>query len=175
MMKHEDASEELRAVAMRAELARRISSHAPVEGRQTTEIPALSLSRRSAPSACMSAAYEPSLVVFVQGHKRINLGKASYLCDGSNFLLTSVDLPVVSQVVTASEDKPLLGMLLGLVIASAREMKDTSLKNLKDVRAYTQMAILGSIPLLENDFVVRRRRRLAWLGWTTACLAAATN
>jgi succinoglycan biosynthesis transport protein ExoP len=65
-----------------------------------------------------------------------------------------------------------LGLLLGLVIAGAREMKDTSLKNLKDVRAYTQMAILGSIPLLENDFVVRRRRRLAWLGWTTACLAA---
>lgn len=65
-----------------------------------------------------------------------------------------------------------LGLLLGIVIAGAREMKDTSLKNLKDVRAYTQMAILGSIPLLENDFVVRRRRRLAWLGWTTACLAA---
>ncbi len=66
-----------------------------------------------------------------------------------------------------------LGLLLGMVIAGAREMKDTSLKNLKDVRAYTQMAILGSVPLLENDFVVRRRRRLAWLGWTTACLAAA--
>jgi polysaccharide biosynthesis transport protein len=64
------------------------------------------------------------------------------------------------------------GLLLGIVIAGAREMKDTSLKNLKDVRAYTQMAILGSIPLLENDFVVRRRRRLAWLGWTTSCLAA---
>jgi polysaccharide chain length determinant protein (PEP-CTERM system associated) len=66
-----------------------------------------------------------------------------------------------------------IGLLLGIVIAAAREIKDTSLKNLKDVRAYTQMAILGSIPLLENDFVVRRRRRLAWLGWTTACLAAA--
>ena len=65
------------------------------------------------------------------------------------------------------------GLLLGIVIAGAREMKDTSLKNLKDVRAYTQLAILGSIPLLENDFVVRRRRRLAWLGWTTACLASA--
>jgi succinoglycan biosynthesis transport protein ExoP len=66
-----------------------------------------------------------------------------------------------------------VGLLLGFMIAGAREMKDTSLKNLKDVRAYTQMAILGSIPLLENDFVVRRRRRLAWLGWTTACLTAA--
>lgn len=65
-----------------------------------------------------------------------------------------------------------LGLLLGIVFAGAREMKDTALKNLKDVRAYTQMAILGSIPLLENDFVVRRRKRLAWLGWTTACLAA---
>ncbi|MBZ5601096.1 MAG: hypothetical protein LAO79_02195 [Acidobacteriia bacterium] len=65
-----------------------------------------------------------------------------------------------------------IGILLGVVIAGAREMKDTSLKNLKDVRAYTQMAILGSVPLLENDFVVRRRKRLAWLGWTTACLAA---
>jgi succinoglycan biosynthesis transport protein ExoP len=65
-----------------------------------------------------------------------------------------------------------VGLLLGVVIAGAREMKDTSLKNLKDVRAYTQMAILGSIPLLENDFVVRRRRRLSWLGWTTACMAA---
>lgn len=65
-----------------------------------------------------------------------------------------------------------LGLVLGLVLAGAREMKDTSLKNLKDVRAYTQMPILGSVPLLENDFVVRRRRRIAWLGWTVACLAA---
>ena len=68
-----------------------------------------------------------------------------------------------------------LGLLLGIVIAGAREMKDTALKNLKDVRAYTQMAILGSVPLLENDFVVRRRRRLSWLGWTTACLASAVT
>ena len=68
-----------------------------------------------------------------------------------------------------------LGLFLGIVIAAAREMKDTSLKNLKDVRAYTQMSILGSVPLLENDFVVRRRRRIAWLGWTTACLMAAVT
>jgi polysaccharide biosynthesis transport protein len=66
-----------------------------------------------------------------------------------------------------------IGLLIGFVFVGAREMKDTSLKNLKDVRAYTQMAILGSIPLLENDLVVRRRRRLAWLGWTTACLFSA--
>jgi polysaccharide chain length determinant protein (PEP-CTERM system associated) len=65
-----------------------------------------------------------------------------------------------------------LGLLIGFVLAAAREIKDTSLKNLKDVHAYTKVSVLGSVPLLENDFVVRRRRRLAWLGWTTACLAA---
>lgn len=65
-----------------------------------------------------------------------------------------------------------LGLLCGLVMAAGREMKDTSLKNLKDVHAYTKVSVLGSVPLLENDFVVRRRRRLGWLAWTTACLAA---
>jgi succinoglycan biosynthesis transport protein ExoP len=63
-----------------------------------------------------------------------------------------------------------VGLVLGLILAGAREVKNTSLKNLKDVRAYTQLPVLGSIPLLENDLVVRRRRRLAWLAWSTACL-----
>ncbi len=63
-----------------------------------------------------------------------------------------------------------IGLILGLCLAGAREMKDTALKNLKDVRAYTQLPVLGSIPLLENDLVVRRRKRLAWLAWSTACL-----
>jgi succinoglycan biosynthesis transport protein ExoP len=63
-----------------------------------------------------------------------------------------------------------IGLILGLCLAGAREVKDTALKNLKDVRAYTQLPVLGSIPLLENDIVVRRRKRLAWLAWSTACL-----
>ncbi len=63
-----------------------------------------------------------------------------------------------------------IGLVLGFVLAAAREVKNTSLKNLKDVRAYTQLQVLGSIPLLENDLVVRRRRRLGWLAWSTACL-----
>ena len=40
-----------------------------------------------------------------------------------------------------------MGFVIGLFLAGAREAKDTSLKNLKDVRAYTQLTILGSVPL----------------------------
>ncbi len=67
-----------------------------------------------------------------------------------------------------------IGLTVGIFLAGAREVKDTSLKNLKDVRAYTQLTVLGSIPLLENDLVVRRRRRVAWLAWSTALLLGVT-
>jgi polysaccharide biosynthesis transport protein len=61
-----------------------------------------------------------------------------------------------------------LGLLLGVILAGAKEMKNTSLKNLKDVRAYTNLPVLSSIPLLENALLVRRKRRLFWLAWAGA-------
>lgn len=77
----------------------------------------------------------------------------------------------------ASPKRPLIvgmgiivGIGLGISLAGAREIKDSSLKNLKDVRAYTKLTVLGSIPLLENDFIVRRRRRLGWLAWAATFL-----
>ena len=108
--------------ARRAELALRISNHALGEGDTITAIPGLRLYRRSQPSPCVSAAYQPSLVVFAQGQKRINVGKTIHLCDGSNFLLTSVDLPVVSQVVRATKEQPILGLILNLEMPTVREI-----------------------------------------------------
>jgi succinoglycan biosynthesis transport protein ExoP len=63
-----------------------------------------------------------------------------------------------------------LGLMLGIVLAGAKEMKNTSLKNLKDVRAYTNLPVLSSIPLLENALLVRRKRRLLWLAWSSAVI-----
>lgn len=63
------------------------------------------------------------------------------------------------------------GLLVGLILVAIREIKDTSLKNLKDARLYTQLPILGSVPLLENDLVVQRRKQIMWIGWATATLA----
>jgi polysaccharide chain length determinant protein (PEP-CTERM system associated) len=61
-----------------------------------------------------------------------------------------------------------MGLMIGLALAGAKEAKDASLKNLKDIRAYTNLPVLTSIPLLENALLVRRKRRLFWLAWTTA-------
>jgi len=107
---------------IRAELARKIAERTAVEGDNSTAISSLRLYRRSVTTACASAAYEPSLVVFLQGQKRINVGKTIYICDGQNFLLTSVDLPVVSQVIAATEKEPLLGLILKLEMPAVREI-----------------------------------------------------
>jgi protein tyrosine kinase modulator len=64
-----------------------------------------------------------------------------------------------------------IGLVLGLFLAGAQEVKDSTMKGLKDVRAYSNMNILTSIPLLENALLVRRKRRLTWLAWSSATIA----
>jgi hypothetical protein len=63
-----------------------------------------------------------------------------------------------------------ISFILGLGLAGLQEAKDTSLKNLKDVRAYTNLPVLSSIPLLENTMLVRRKRRLTYLAWSAAVI-----
>lgn len=116
------SNESQTAIRLRSELARRISDRTLTEGDTQTEVPGLRLYRRSEPSPCASAAYQPSLVVFAQGEKRINVGKTTYVCDGSNFLLTSVDLPVVSQVTKATVEEPILGLILALEMPIVRDI-----------------------------------------------------
>ena len=125
MAKQKDAGGDARAdaVALRADLARRIAAHMHGEVKEPTAVPGLSLYRRSAPTECMCATYEPELIVFVQGEKRINVGGTTTLvCDSSTFLLTSVDLPVVSQVTRASKEEPILALMLRLDMPAVREI-----------------------------------------------------
>jgi len=110
------------AIEMRKELARKIATHAPALGENPTAVPGLALYRRTTPTACYRALYEPSLTVFLQGRKRVNLGGTVYLCDSSSFLLTSIDVPVESQIIEASEEIPMLTMNLRLDMPIVREV-----------------------------------------------------
>jgi uncharacterized protein involved in exopolysaccharide biosynthesis len=111
------------------------------------------------------------------GRKMQDSSMASALVTrGQGEMLELLEAPVVPEEPYAPK-RPLiigvglvLGLGIGIALAAGREIKDTSLKNLKDVRAYTRLTVLGSIPLLENDFVLRRRRRLGWLIWTASLL-----
>ena len=80
----------------------------------TTAIPGLSLFRRDEPTRLMSGMYEPSICLIAQGAKRVLLGDETYVYDVNHFLITSVDLPTVVQVIKASREKPCLSLLLKL-------------------------------------------------------------
>jgi uncharacterized protein involved in exopolysaccharide biosynthesis len=67
-----------------------------------------------------------------------------------------------------------VGLLLGLCLAGLREIRDGSLRNVKDLSAYSQLPVLGSIPLFEGHGLLRRRRRAAWLAWSASALAGVT-
>ncbi len=63
-----------------------------------------------------------------------------------------------------------ISFMIGLAMAGVQEARDTSLKNLKDVRAYTNLPVLSSIPLLENSILVRRKRRVTYLAWSAGVI-----
>jgi len=110
------------AIEMRKELASKIAARAQLLGENPTAVSGLALYRREQTTPCFHATYEPSVSVFVQGKKRVNLGGTEYLCDGSSFLLSSIDVPAVGQIVEASKKVPLLSMFLRLDMPTVREV-----------------------------------------------------
>src|ERR1700719_906894 len=108
-----------------AELAGKISNSLGESGERSTEVPGLMLYRRTAPTVPNPSTYEPSLLVIAQGRIRVDLGKASYVFGQLRFLLTSLELLAVSQVITASEKAPYLAVFLKLDISTVRDILNT--------------------------------------------------
>ena len=107
---------------LRAELARKIALFIGSAENRATEIPGLTLHRRTAPTAPCSMTYQPGVTVIAQGRKRVELGRNVFIYGASRFLLTSVDLPVVSRVIEASVEVPCLALSLKLEMPVVREL-----------------------------------------------------
>ena len=130
---------------LRAELARKIAWFIGSQERQITEIPGLVLVRRTAPTEPCSGTYTPSVIVVAQGSKRVDLGRTSFLYDPSRFLLTSIDLPIISQVVEATEAKPLLALALALEMPMVRELLHREEIQVRDGSSDSPAMVTGEI------------------------------
>ena len=104
------------------DLARKIALHIGSAEIRITDVPGLSLHRRTRPTTPCSATYAPSVIVIAQGRKQVELGGNTFIYDPSRYLLTSVDLPAVARVVDASEASPCLAMTLKLEMPVVREL-----------------------------------------------------
>ncbi|AOE84958.1 AraC family transcriptional regulator [Pseudomonas sp. TCU-HL1] len=108
------AQESDTAARQKQELVQLIERFTRLDGLLATAIPGLSLYRVTQPSEPLHCLYEPALGLVVQGRKKVLLGEETYYYGPSQYLVVSVDLPVIGQVIEASPEVPFLSLRLDL-------------------------------------------------------------
>jgi len=114
MRNMENASTEREARRMRAdqeELADRIARATPREG--TVEVqPGLHFRRCSRPTERLHSFSKPSFCVIAQGSKELVVGDDRFRYDPAHYMISTIELPMIGQVVEASPERPYLGFWL---------------------------------------------------------------
>lgn len=102
------------------------------EGKNSLDTPihGLTLHRWETPTEPTSYMLAPSICLIGQGRKRLFLGDDTYVYDAHRFLITSIDLPVVAQIIEASREQPYLGLTMEL-----------------DLRVIAQLMLDNNMPL----------------------------
>jgi hypothetical protein len=99
--------------AGRDELAERVARAVGEDG--TVEAPGgLRLLRQSSPTPKDHGVSSPAFCVIAQGSKEVLLGDDCYRYDANHYLVTAAALPTATRVTEASEERPYLGVVLGL-------------------------------------------------------------
>jgi AraC-like DNA-binding protein len=148
-----------KAQANRDELVECIARAIREDGR-VEPLKGLHLIRRSSPTEWVHGVSDLAFCVIAQGSKDILLGDNRYRYDPAHYLLTTIELPIVSQVIEASQERPYLGLrleldptLVGSVLVEAGHF---SPRSHADVRAINVSPLDASL----LDTVVRLVRLL---------------
>src|SRR5579871_6654589 len=105
--------EKERAHADREELVERIGRTIRQDG-TVQPLQGLHLYRHSVPLQQVYSVVEPSVCLVAQGSKEFLLGESRYRYDPFHYLLITVDLPYVGQVLSASKERPCLCLRVDL-------------------------------------------------------------
>lgn len=127
-----------RAQANRDELVERIARAIRADG-GVEPLKGLRLHRSSSPKGSVHSVSEPAFCVIAQGSKEVFLSNERYLYDPTHYLLYTAELPIVSQVIEGSKERPYLSLRLDLdptLVGSVMvEAGHISPQNHTDVRA----------------------------------------
>lgn len=145
----QDIEKSSRAVALEA-LRKSIARCTEKDELHTTAVPGLSLFRRYEPTEPTTGMYEPSICLVAQGAKRVLLGDDAYVYDAHHYLITSVHLPTVVQIMEASREKPYLGLRLTFDLGEISQlMADSNLPSPRTLQSGRGMATgVVTLPLL---------------------------
>src|SRR5436190_7852496 len=113
MINHQAEWEAQRLQSSREELLERITRTVHEDG-VIQPLKGLHLARQSVPMQKLHSVLEPSFCVIAQGSKEVLLGDNRYQYDPFHYLLATLELPRVSQVLEASKERPYLSLRLAL-------------------------------------------------------------
>ncbi|MFV5377368.1 AraC family transcriptional regulator [Acinetobacter calcoaceticus] len=115
------------------------------DGDYPTEIPVLSIYRRSTVTDPMPCVFGLGLGVTLQGRKRVTLGEDVFDYGSGQALINTIDLPVVSYVTQATITEPYLGLRLdldaNLIVQIATEMNASRIYKGGPSRAMSVIAL----------------------------------
>ena len=97
----------------RKELIERMTRAVPEDG-LLEALPGVVLGRFSEPTDRVYSVFKPSFCIITQGSKQVVLGEETFRYDPGHYLISTIVLPVVSNVIEATKEKPYLGFQLNL-------------------------------------------------------------
>jgi AraC-like DNA-binding protein len=150
-----------RIQANREELIERIMRFIPEDG-PSEPLQGIHLYRTSVPLQPVHSLVKPSFCVIAQGSKEVLLGGSRYLYDPFHYLISTVELPRVSQILEASRERPYLSFrldldpaMVGLVMVedgqpSAPEHTEVMAMDVSPLDVNLQDAVLRLVRLLDS-------------------------
>ncbi|HJQ26290.1 MAG TPA: AraC family transcriptional regulator [Blastocatellia bacterium] len=143
----------------REELVERMARALPADG--VSEVfPGLVLGRSSRLTEQLHTVFQPAFCVIAQGSKQVLLGEEGFRYDPMHYLISTVALPIVSQVVEASEERPYFSLRLDLDTALVASVIMESGIEVKKGDAGVKAMDVSSMDADMLDAVVRLARLL---------------
>ncbi|NIK80298.1 AraC-like DNA-binding protein [Paenibacillus castaneae] len=142
------------------ELAKLIERHSIQDGAYETIIPSLYFFRHSNVTEPAYRVYKPSLCFIAQGKKEIMLAHERFEYGPTDYLISSMNLPVIGQVIRAFPDAPYLSFKLEFTQSQILDVLNDSDIQITPKENTKRALFVGHIELPILDAILRLARLL---------------
>jgi AraC-like DNA-binding protein len=143
----------------RKELVERITRAVPGDG-VAQVLEGLFLARASSPLGLIHGVINPCFCVIAQGSKEFLLGDSHYRYDQDHYLIATLEMPSISQILEATPEKPYLSLRMNLTPALVESVIEDAAQRSHSSNANVRAMDVSRLNIELQDAVVRLVRLL---------------
>ncbi|WP_419779772.1 AraC family transcriptional regulator N-terminal domain-containing protein [Maridesulfovibrio sp.] len=138
----------------RQDLATKVLKWTTTDHEVKISVPGMEFHKYTMPTMPVSVVHKPSVCLVVQGSKQVQLNENIYLYDANRYLFTSVNFPIIANIVDASPEVPFLGITWELDLqVVTRLIADRDLPATSSTRTERGVALGEVTPELLNTYI----------------------